>query len=87
MTKKDVALMRRILTVCMTVVAIVKRLYTAASRATRRFDAKPHFGFSKNAERRCEIGGCDTSSCESRPTYSTDTSVDLDRSGRRGALR
>jgi hypothetical protein len=49
MTKKDVALMRRILTVCVTVVATVKRLYTAASPATRRFDAKPHFGFSKNA--------------------------------------
>jgi hypothetical protein len=44
MTKEDVALMRRVLTVCVTVVAIVKRLYTAASRATRRFDAKPYFG-------------------------------------------
>jgi hypothetical protein len=49
MTKKDVALMRRILTVCVTVVATVRRFYTAASRATSRFDAKPHFGFSKNA--------------------------------------
>jgi hypothetical protein len=31
--------MQRILTVCVTIAGKVKRSYTAASRATRRFDA------------------------------------------------
>jgi hypothetical protein len=57
--------MRRILTVCVTVVATVKRFYTAASRATRRFDEqtvrrKASFRFQQeclNAVAKCFIVG------------------------------